>query len=215
MSNTQKNLIKKIINRLNEWINADWLFSIRAYQELKYNKTDWEEQYTNGYWEMLQNIREFGHYSIIAGYYQFRNKPRHILDIGCGEGLLQKYLKVHTYSTYLGIDLSEIAIQKAQTLSDNNTQFIQADAETFKPEQKFGCIIFNECLYYFKDPVAVIQHYEQYLQPDGDIIISMFYTRRSKRIWQALEKKGYHFADGISISNQQNTTWKIKLISKT
>jgi 2-polyprenyl-3-methyl-5-hydroxy-6-metoxy-1,4-benzoquinol methylase len=172
-------------------------------------KEGWETQYENGEWRFLTNIEELGHYSIIQGYLLYYEKTESILDVGCGEGVLQQRLNKVGYGRYVGIDLSEQAISIARMNENVTTRFMQVRAENFKTEEKYDAIIFNEILYYFDDPISLLQHYEQYLSKDGIIIISMCVHRRSTRIWEKLSSK-YSFLDDTKIYNRTGNKWICK-----
>ena len=61
----------------------------------------------------LKEIGELAHYSAIVGYCYYLNKSGTILDIGCGEGILQERLRSLNYSRYVGVDISAKAIRRA------------------------------------------------------------------------------------------------------
>jgi 2-polyprenyl-3-methyl-5-hydroxy-6-metoxy-1,4-benzoquinol methylase len=172
-------------------------------------KEEWETQYENGEWRFLTNIEELGHYSIIQGYLLYYEKTKSILDVGCGEGVLQQRLSKVGYQRYFGIDLSEQAIRIARINENVTTRFMQVRAENFKTEEKYDAIIFNEILYYSEDPISLLQKYEHYLSEDGIIIISMCVHRRSTRIWKTLSSK-YSFLDDTKIHNKTGNKWICK-----
>ena len=76
-----------------------------------------------------------------------------ILDVGCGEGPLLEPLRQLGVGRYLGIDVAETVIERAQKLADRNTRFLAADAESYTTDERFDAIVFNESLYYFEDPL--------------------------------------------------------------
>src|SRR5262245_50731925 len=67
----------------------------------------WESQYRNRYWDFLTGLEEVPHYSVIAGYLRFLKPGGSVLDVGCGEGILQTCFGSGAYSRYVGIDWSE------------------------------------------------------------------------------------------------------------
>ncbi len=147
----------------------------------------WNQQYQDGRWDLLAESDESVRYAVLDGLARARKPRASILDVGCGEGLLQRRLT--GYQRYLGIDVSEVAISRAREREDPRTRFIAADAARFSPEQLFDVIIFNESLYYFANPLAVLEHYRQFLESGGVFLISMFCTRRSGAIARLLERR--------------------------
>jgi 2-polyprenyl-3-methyl-5-hydroxy-6-metoxy-1,4-benzoquinol methylase len=83
----------------------------------------------------------------MQSYYTHYRPGGSLLDVGCGEGVLQRRLRALGYARYLGIDSSEEAIARAQTERDARTEFRCADAETYMPQDRFDVIVFNEVLY--------------------------------------------------------------------
>jgi 2-polyprenyl-3-methyl-5-hydroxy-6-metoxy-1,4-benzoquinol methylase len=111
----------------------------------------------------MRDLDELPRYSIIAGYLQYLKPGGSVLDVGCGEGLLQQRLGLSGYSKYVGIDISETAINEASSRQDEKTSFICADAVTYTPNELFDVIVFNEALYYFDEPLKMVGKYIQYL----------------------------------------------------
>src|SRR5262245_15532375 len=120
------------------------------------SKSLWEQQYGSGHWDYLRALGELGRFSVLTGYLQELKPHGALLDIGCGEGLLYKRL-LSQPSLYLGLDISAAAIDKARTVGAG--PFLCADAEQFVVDDTYDVIIFNECLYYFNDPVGTVGRY--------------------------------------------------------
>ena len=72
----------------------------------------WEREYASGRWSYLGGVDELAHYSVIVGYYAFLKPGGSVLDVGCGEGILQTRLSPHGYCRYLGIDFAAGAIHQ-------------------------------------------------------------------------------------------------------
>jgi 2-polyprenyl-3-methyl-5-hydroxy-6-metoxy-1,4-benzoquinol methylase len=136
----------------------------------------------------LRNSSELGRYSVIHGFVQEFARDGSVLDVGCSEGVLQERI---AYGRYLGIDVFPQAIARAAHKADERTRFVHADADSFAPDEQFDAIIWNECLYYLRDPIAVIQRYRRYLRPRGVMIVSMFYqTFATRRLFRQLKVLG-------------------------
>ncbi len=179
-------------------------------------KEIWELQYLKGDWDFLKNIEQLGLYSIIVGYVNELKKDGTILDVGCGEGVLQEKIGENNYSKYIGIDISANAINKALKKSSDKTQFLVADALNYEPNQKFGVIIFNEILYYFseKQIIDILKKYENYLEKDGIIIVSMYQNEANETIWNLLQSF-FILMDETKIINKNGTAWKCKVFKSS
>jgi len=173
-------------------------------QDPQISKKTWETQYLDGHWDYLKNLEERGRYTPIVSYFQYFKLGGSILDVGCGEGILQELLGSSSYSKYLGVDLSEGAISRALPRQDEKTFFISTDAATYDPRELFDTIVFNETLYYFEEPLEVLKRYERYLAEDGIFIVSIYFDEPEVSVWKKL-KTEYHSVDEITTSHQEHS----------
>jgi len=172
----------------------------------------WEKEYRSGSWSHLSDLRELGRYSAIVGYFSFLKPRGSVLDVGCGEGILQQKLAPFCYRRYLGIDISETAIATAMKRANDRATFLCADITTFTPSQKFDLIVFNEILYYFAEPRAIIERLAPSLEPDGLMIASIWTglpgSRRALKIWRMIDAIA-EIIDSTTVSNRE--VWTIKV----
>lgn len=158
-------------------------------------------------WARLRDPSEIGRYSVIHGYVQTFAPGGAVLDVGCGDGILQERIQ---YGSYLGIDMFAQSIARASSKEDERTRFLQADAATFAPRETFDAIIWNECLYYLANPIDVITRYRQYLRARGVMIVSMFYqTFATRRLFRQLHVLGPVVAD-LRIQASNGSTWVVR-----
>ena len=166
----------------------------------------WESQYLTGRWNYMSHFHEVGRYSTIVGYIQYLKRGGSILDVGCGEGILLERLCPSWYSKYLGIDISQEAIDKASKQQTYKSSFIRDDAEKYVPTELFDVIIFNETLYYFIDPLSTVLKYTKALKEDGIIIISTYVvSKRAKSILNRL--KSTHSLFDETMTTQRSNSW--------
>jgi 2-polyprenyl-3-methyl-5-hydroxy-6-metoxy-1,4-benzoquinol methylase len=170
----------------------------------------WRREYAEGQWSHLDQIGELGHYSVIAGYFGRLKPGGTVLDVACGEGILQRHLKPHRYSRYLGIDYVPEAIAAAAGSRDATTDFAIADAADYVAEQKFDVIIFNECLYYFDDPIGMLQRYADFLEAGGIFVISNYSSLANLNMIRSI-RRALDIGDEISIINRDGISWTVQL----
>ncbi|MEA2562768.1 MAG: hypothetical protein QOH06_4272 [Acidobacteriota bacterium] len=185
---------------------------VLPYQKMRGGREKMDSDYARGKWDYLRGIEELGRFSVLVGYCHFLKPGGRILEIGCGEGILQERLDPARYSRFVGVDVSAEAIQRAK--SDDKTSFVCADATTWEPGEMFDLIVFNECLEYFDDPLAAVRHYEPSLAPGGAFLVSMFAgieTARTLRIWKWLESV-YAVEDTTRVTNKAGYTWVLKVL---
>lgn len=174
-------------------------------------RSDWEAAYAAGEWERLRDVGQLAHYSQIVGYCAYFKPGGAILDIACGEGLLQEKMRPYGYRLYLGIDIADEAVRRASRNSDDRTQFLRADAADFEHGERFDVIIFNECLYYFSDPIGLLKRYEGFLRDEGMFIVSMRDVDRTARLWSMLRPR-YRCEDGVEIVHDRGKSWTVQVL---
>jgi 2-polyprenyl-3-methyl-5-hydroxy-6-metoxy-1,4-benzoquinol methylase len=161
----------------------------------------WEAQYRSGDWSFLRELDQMTRYSVIAGYVQTLKCEGSVLDVGCGEGLLLDRLCGGAYSKFVGIDISQTAIERAQEKQYPRSFFTRVDARGFVADEHFDAIIFNEVLYYFRDPLEVSRKYCHWLKPDGLLITSLYGGSDRARAIARSMKKEYRSIDEVEIIN--------------
>ena len=181
------------------------------FKESRRKRKRFDKQYQKGDWVNLKNVDELAHYSMIIGYFQYFKYGGSILDIGCGEGILLERLGINSYSYYIGIDFSSDAIEQACKKSLYKAEFINADVNSYSTDKHFDTIIFNESLYYLKNPLDNLKRYEDYLEKDGIFIISMF-DKRKNSLWDKIES-AYNILDETRVINRAEKPWVIKVLS--
>ncbi|HEY2922456.1 MAG TPA: class I SAM-dependent methyltransferase [Candidatus Binatia bacterium] len=168
----------------------------------------WEAQYHDGQWAFLEELEQVTRYSIIAGYIHALARKGALLDVGCGEGILLDRLGARDFSKYVGIDISQTAVELARKKRSGRSTFFQASAEHFVPAESFDAIIFNEVLYYFADPLAVAQRYSAWLRPRGLFISSLYMDSDRARATARLLKRAFQTIDEVKVTSNANT-WQI------
>jgi 2-polyprenyl-3-methyl-5-hydroxy-6-metoxy-1,4-benzoquinol methylase len=175
----------------------------------------WDSQYRDGQWGFLEELEQMPRYSVIAGYFQLLKCGGSLLDIGCGQGILRERLGASDYSRYVGIDVSQTAVELARRKPNARSVFSQADAHDFTPTENFDAIIFNEVLYYFPDPLAVAQRYRAWLCPGGVFITSLYAGSDRARATGRLLKRAFPLIDEVKVSTSNANTWLISVFSPT
>lgn len=181
------------------------------FKAYKIKRSFWEERFKEGKWNFIREIEEFARYSIILGYIQFLQGTESILDVGCGEGILCERLCEEMYTRYVGIDFSSVAIDRVSVQKNDKNRFYVAKIEEFITHEKFDIIIFNECLYYFEDPISILQRYEDFLSENGMFIVSMHQIDNHQKLWEKIDKN-YFINDSVSVTNKKGVCWTIKVL---
>lgn len=147
---------------------------------------EWDAQYARGHWDLLRDPAELARYGSLLAFCQRLTPARTWLDVGCGDGLLRDLLRSPGYDRYVGIDLSEEAIERARRSADQRDILVAANAESFEPGETFDAVVLNESLYYLHSPLAQAARYLAMTAPGGVMAVSMFDSRRTRAILREL-----------------------------
>lgn len=175
-------------------------------------KKAWDMQYAGGLWEYLRDDLEKERFMAVLQSVKLFSVNGKVLEIGCGEGILQSRMQAGSYVKYVGIDISEVAIKKTAHLCNSNTQYICADMEKYSSDEKYDLIIFNESLYYSNSPLQLLERYVRFLQPCGHFIISVFKSERNMLLLNSIESHCQHTAE--QISTNERGSWYCRVYSR-
>ncbi len=152
------------------------------------SRQEWEAQYDRGDWDFLERTDELARYAVIGAIVRRLAPGGRVLDVGCGEGVLLDELAVGGFGEYLGLDLSEVAVERGRRREAPRARFVAANAETWRPDDdaRFDAVVLNECVYYFEAPESSVLSYVDLLEPDGILIVSMFHSPRTRAIRREL-----------------------------
>ena len=168
----------------------------------------WNLQYAAGKWDKLKmeeaRLAATGQLLIRHG------PPGRVLEIGCGEALLQQQMNPADYLRWLGVDISDLAIRQAQASATARVSYLTADMETFAPGERFDAIVFTESIYYSVAPGGLLRRYARFLNPGGVFIISIFRTKRSDAVWAEIHAVAAAF-DAITTTNELGT-WHCEIL---
>ena len=167
----------------------------------------WDYQYTQGEWEGLP--AESARLEAVIGLIGSSYKAPAILEIGCGKAVMLRQMPAGSFSTFTGIDLSQVAIRGARLYETERIRFAQADMQSFMPGNMYDVIAFNESLYYAKDPAAVFARYLPFLKDGGSIIVSAFQNKYTAKLWPALARKWQ--ATHIQVVKEGKNEWNIRM----
>lgn len=139
-------------------------------------KVLWDQEFSTGHWDFIDNTAG----DIIYSYLEKYANQGSILDLGCGPGNTANELSTDAYKGYVGVDISEVALQKGRMRSARNgraekNRFELGDFLSYAPSRKFDVILFRESMYHV--PIAkvksMLDKYSKYLDKDGVFIVRM------------------------------------------
>jgi len=182
-----------------------WRPTIRASMEIV------DDDYRRGRWDYLNNLEEMSRYAVIAGYCKHSTNVLSVLDLGCGSAILRRWLRPPESIDYVGVDLSNVAIDRAgREWTDGSTRFIAADAATYVPDRKFDVVIFNEVLYYFEQPSKILEHFAGFLEDNGHFVIPLW-MRPSLGGPGGQSRGSVRVVDAVQTRHCSGVSWQICL----
>jgi 2-polyprenyl-3-methyl-5-hydroxy-6-metoxy-1,4-benzoquinol methylase len=146
----------------------------------------WNLEYERGEWDRLWTD-PLPHYSVVAGLVASL-RPKSVLDVGCGEGVLKARAVWPDVSEYIGLDVSDRAVEVARARDgDPNAEYIAAAAERWRPARSFEALLFVESLYYLEHPTDLVWRYVDEARPRY-VIVSVYQPRglRAAAGWRRL-----------------------------
>ena len=205
----------KPLNMLSDKLSdASAKFRLKTGKGIPVSKAYLEFQYERGDWDYLEGEDEAAHYHAIVCLYMSHNKNGSVLDVGCGTGITYGFLKRDAGicpTQYFGVDISEHAVSKAAAQFPEASFACMDFNREASFDQQFDCIIFNETLYYFEHPIALLQRCAaRYLRPHGTFIISMYGTLYEE-IWKRIAHV-FNVAEECTVMNEQKQQWTVKLV---
>ena len=101
-------------------------------------------------------------------------KNSKVLDVGCGNGFLGRYLKEKCGCKVFGVEKSEVWAKEAQKYYDNVIIGDLNDEKIWdKIQEKFDTIILADILEHLINPETVLEQIKKIIKKDTDIIISL------------------------------------------
>jgi 2-polyprenyl-3-methyl-5-hydroxy-6-metoxy-1,4-benzoquinol methylase len=168
-------------------------------KERYYTADKWNDSWSHGY--DLNKAQEDARYGVLMALIQRFQKEGPLLDVGCGDGLLEERYRKLGDTRIVAFDYSATAIEHAMARQLPNVDFLCADSRTFRPEEKFSIVIFNESLYYADNYLDMMKDLSRSLKRDGVFIVSMHGSPITKRIWKNV-LKSHILLQGVCLKDE-------------
>ena len=184
------------------------VFFDRSYESY-YSSEVWEHKYRDEHYD-LGDPQEDGRFgALIQILRRYDHGP--MLDLGCGDGLLWKRYRPLSDSLLIGVDYSDTAVAKAKALAIPNTEFRAGDYRNFEPGRRLAAVVFNESLYSIDAFIQAVVKAESFLSEDGVVVVSMFDTLVTRRIWKRLLERR-KWLQAVSVQDHRSQrSWTIRV----
>jgi SAM-dependent methyltransferase len=149
---------------------------LQSYGTAQMKRSLWNNEFASGRWNCADRPpRDFAY-----GYVEKYADNGSILDLGCGAGRTAAELDRTKYTKYLGVDVSDVALETARQTAvsgeGSHQRFVQSDIATYVPDGTYDVILFMESLYYipWRRIPAVLDGYASHLTSRGVFIVRMW-----------------------------------------
>jgi 2-polyprenyl-3-methyl-5-hydroxy-6-metoxy-1,4-benzoquinol methylase len=187
---------------------------------VKQSKSAWEQEYESGSWEFLNGRGEAPRYAVVADQIQTHPGRISLMDVGCGEGVILRYLDLNKIRRYVGLDLAQTPLDRIVPRRSQD-RYICSSLEDYSPDEKWDVILFGEVLYYVGDPVDQLRKFEASLNDDGFFVVSMHqkhkwwaYGNRCTRQLKQCFNAHYMVLDHVELIRHANEplTWEVFVV---
>lgn len=152
----------------------------------------WNAEFAGGRWDFTERTPNDCIYPYVEKY---ANGGR-ILDLGCGSGNTSNEIPASVYADYTGVDISDVAIEKAAKKSEENgrsakNRYVQSDIASYEPSGQFDLILFRDSIYYLPPAriKAALERYSRQLNNGGVVVVKLCdWSGRYKPILELIER---------------------------
>jgi len=175
------------------YVLCSWIFPLlKRWSPPGIKKLVWEREFEQGKWLHPDHMKR----PLICEWIEKYCGGGVLLDLGCSDGIIGLTVEEGCYKSYTGVDISDIAIEKATIECKRyfprrmeKNQFVTRDIAKYIPSVKADVVLFRESLYYFNHVQArkILAKYRQFLVEDGVFIVVMGDIKRHQWIVDHIE----------------------------
>jgi SAM-dependent methyltransferase len=150
---------------------------LASYGPSSIKKRLWDRDFSGDKWNFIENTVGDCVYPYLEKYAHNGN----ILDLGCGPGNTANELVESVYETYIGVDISEVALAKAVKRTQENGRtgkntFVRSDFLGYTPAREFDIILFRESMYHvpYGKVLEILEKYSSHLESSGVFIVRLY-----------------------------------------
>lgn len=172
----------------------------------------WNDSWSQGYARRMDRSPEDARYGALVALMRRHEGEGPILDVGCGDGLLEEWYRKVSSVPIVAFDYSTAAIELAKARHLPGVEFSCGDGRTFQSAQQFSLVVLNESLYYVDDYLTLLKRLSSAMTADSLFLVSMHDTRITRRMWKNVRRE-YDSIDGVTLKHEvSGGLWHIRLL---
>jgi SAM-dependent methyltransferase len=152
----------------------------------------WNHEFEQGRWRCLESTPA----DCVYGHLEKYAAKGSILDLGCGPGNTGNELDSGAYRSYTGVDISDVAVEKAKKRTEENrrsdkNEYFQSDIFSYTPTHQYDVVLFGDSLYYVPHQriAGMLSRYSEFVTNQGVFIVRLFDVRgKHQAIIDIIEK---------------------------
>ena len=149
---------------------------LKRYGPSRVKQLLWDREFGSGHWDFIDCTAG----DCVYPHLENHLKNGTILDLGCGPGNTANELSEGSYRLYIGVDISQTALDKATRRSKeagraSKNRFVCTDFLSYVPSERFDVILIREAMYHVpgNKVKSMLHHYSEYLTKDGLFVVRM------------------------------------------
>ena len=170
------------MNKLLSFRGIHWLATRFGWNKLR--SLSFDEKYRNGDWNFNIETSDLVH--LVENY----SSQGHILVLGCGAAPIAGALNPNSYETFLGVDLSEEAINIANQYTTEKIRFEVGDMLKYQCPRSYDVLLFSDCLNYvpwfFRK--ELLRRMSRSLTPTGKIMVVLAHPEKFATMIRMIRK---------------------------
>jgi SAM-dependent methyltransferase len=134
----------------------------------------WNLEFSTGRWDCLDHTPGDCVYPFVETYAHGGS----ILDLGCGSGSTGDELDDRTYTSYVGVDVSDVALQRARVRAERRHRtgrqhYVFSDITRYAATERYDVILYRDSIYYVPPGriKTMLDRHSRSLKPDGVFIV--------------------------------------------
>jgi SAM-dependent methyltransferase len=150
---------------------------LASYGPSSIKKWLWDRDFSRGKWDFIADTVGDCVYTHLEKHAQGGD----ILDLGCGPGNTANELASAAYRSYIGVDISEVALEKARKRTQENgredkNSFVRSDFLGYASAQEFDVILFRESMYHvpYGQVLSILEKYCKHLKKNGVFMVRLY-----------------------------------------